>query len=91
MPGALHAAIRLARLPLTRNETADLAAELSAVRALLSGIRDVDTRDVPALGLPHRLAAAARDDSILPSLPQADALRNAPASTGGFVRVTKVL
>ena len=87
----LHAAAQLARIPLSPTETAALAAELSAVREMLTGIDAIATDDIRALTMPHSQPAPARLDRILPSLPLSEALRNAPDSTHGFVRVTKVL
>jgi aspartyl-tRNA(Asn)/glutamyl-tRNA(Gln) amidotransferase subunit C len=82
---------RLARLNLDETELLSLQGELNALIGYFADIQDIDTDGV----VPSSHAVAVQniwsDDVILDSLPQAEALRNAPLSKAGLFVVPTII
>jgi len=82
----------LARLALSDDENALFGAQLAAVLNYADQVCQLDTRDVPPTAHLLTPEAVDRPDQPRPSLPDADALANAPdAVPAGLFRVPRVL
>jgi aspartyl-tRNA(Asn)/glutamyl-tRNA(Gln) amidotransferase subunit C len=73
---------RLARLELADEEVDRLGAQLSAIIDAVSKVSELDLSDVPPMSHPLDMVNVLGDDEPRPSLPLADALRNAPDPDG---------
>ncbi len=84
----------LASLELTEAERARMLRDLNSILEYIGRLNQLDTTDVPPMAqVSAGMApdAAMRPDQARPSLPRADALRNAPQSDGEFFKVPKVI
>ena len=86
----LHIA-RLARIAVTDADVERLTAQLSGILDHFAALSKVDTEGIEPTAHPLPLFNVMRADSVAPSLPQDEALANAPASEEGFFRVRAVL
>jgi aspartyl-tRNA(Asn)/glutamyl-tRNA(Gln) amidotransferase subunit C len=73
---------RLARLGLSQEERDRLGRELSAILDAISKLQEVDTSRIAETAQVGELVNVWRDDVPEPSIPAAEALRNAPAGDG---------
>lgn len=93
----------LANLELTAEERERMAKDLSSILEYFTRLNDLNTDDVPPMAqvsdrygsaaqtAAERSAAVQREDAIVPCLPHAEALKNAPDTDGDFFRVPKVI
>jgi aspartyl-tRNA(Asn)/glutamyl-tRNA(Gln) amidotransferase subunit C len=81
----------LARLQVTEAELPQLAAEMGRILEHVARLQQLDTTGVPPTSSALAVAGVFRDDTPAPSLPQQEALRNAPAAHGGMFLVPKVV
>lgn len=82
---------RLAKLELTEEETAAFSADLNQVLSYVQQLEQWDTTGVEPMYHPLPVFDALRADVPGESLPNADALLNAPAQEEGQFRVPKVV
>jgi len=82
----LHVA-RLARLELTGPEVERLGGELGAILEAVSAVAELDLGGVSPTSHPLALVNVWGEDEPRPSLPVAEALRNAPDREGDAFRV----
>ena len=82
----LHVA-DLARLALTEEEVERLGGQLSAILEAVGKVAELDLSDVPPTSHPLELANVWREDEARTSLPQGEALANAPDPEAGAFRV----
>ena len=84
---------RLARLRVNKDEVARFGRDLSAVRAYMDMLREVDTGDVEATVHVQALVNVYREDAPGPSLALdvGEALRNAPRVHGNAFEVPLVM
>ena len=75
---------QLARLGLDDDERERLRQQLDAIIDHVSALAAVDTSSVTPTAQVGTLVNAWREDVVRPSLPQADALANAPRREGDF-------
>jgi aspartyl-tRNA(Asn)/glutamyl-tRNA(Gln) amidotransferase subunit C len=87
----------LANLELTDRERQRMLKDLNSVLDYIDRLNELDTSDVPPMaqvsvesGQPAGKPAW-RDDIPRPSLPHADAMKNAPETDGDFFKVPKVI
>lgn len=81
----------LARLALTPEEEATLAAQLGSILSYVEKLKEVDVTGVePTAHVAPRLNVT-RPDEIAPGLSHEDALRNAPAQANGLFVVPKIV
>lgn len=73
---------RLARLELADEEIDRLGAQLSQILDAVSKVSELDLTDVPPMSHPLDSVNVLGEDEPRPSLPLADALRNAPDPEG---------
>ena len=86
----LHIA-RLARVGVTDEEVGRMSEQLSHILESFQALQGVDTEGVPPTAQPNELRNVIKADKTRPSLPQEEALANAPAREGEFIRVRAVL
>ena len=81
----------LARLSLTPEEQTKLAAQLGHILGYIEKLKELDVTRVEPTAHAVPLVNVMRADGIRPSLPHADALRNAPAKANGLFIVPKIV
>ena len=81
---------KLARVRLTDDEKAQLAAQLGQILEHAARIGEVAADDVAPTASPIPRANIYRDDVVEPSLPVDEALRNAPDREGDRFRVPRI-
>lgn len=82
----------LANLELTPEERTRMVRDLSSILTYIDHLNALDTANVPSMAqVSTKYAGVAREDQIRPSLPHAEALKNAPETDGDFFKVPKVI
>ena len=81
----------LARLGISEAERLRFAEQLSGILDHFQALQALDTEDIPPTAQVLDLRNVMRPDEVRPSLPQSEALRNAPRAQDGFFRVQAVL
>ena len=81
----------LARLALSDDELSSLTDELSQIVGFVSQLSEINTDDVDPLAHPLDSQNVFREDTPVPSLKTADALRCAPRHDGEYFLVPAVL
>jgi len=81
----------LARLKLSEAEVTQFAGDLTVILDYINQLSRVDTSAIPAMGNALGGDTQGRPDSVCPSLPRDEALKNAPDTDGIFIRVPKVI
>jgi aspartyl-tRNA(Asn)/glutamyl-tRNA(Gln) amidotransferase subunit C len=82
----LHVA-RLARLEIPEDELATMQEQLSVILEAVGKVAELELADVEPTSHPLDLVNVWADDEPRPSLPQAEALANAPDAAEGAFRV----
>lgn len=82
---------KLARLELTDEEIALYGTQLGAILDYIAKLETLDVSGAEPLVHPAESANVFREDTPGPSLPRAEALRNAPERTDDFFIVPKVV
>jgi aspartyl-tRNA(Asn)/glutamyl-tRNA(Gln) amidotransferase subunit C len=82
----------LARLDLSDEEIDRMTVQLSAILDYAARLQELDTEAIPPTASVVPLQNVMRDDSVTPSLPREDVLRNAPDKDerGEFFRVRAI-
>jgi aspartyl-tRNA(Asn)/glutamyl-tRNA(Gln) amidotransferase subunit C len=81
----------LARLSLTPEEEQKFAAQLGQVLGYIEKLRQLDVSCVEPTAHATPLSNITRTDEVRPSLPNEEALRNAPAKANGLFLVPKIV
>ena len=81
----------LARLALTPEEEARFGAQLGGVLEYFEKLKQADVSGVEPMAHTMPLVNVTRPDQVRPSLPHAEALRNAPAAANGLFSVPKIV
>jgi len=93
----------LANLELTDQERQRMLKDLNSILDYIDRLNELDTSDVPPMAQisvrfgqveiepGSESAQASREDIPVPSLPHAEAMKNAPESDGEFFKVPKVI
>jgi aspartyl-tRNA(Asn)/glutamyl-tRNA(Gln) amidotransferase subunit C len=81
----------LARLGLTPEEERKFGAQLGQVLGYIEKLREVDVSAVEPTAHAVPMVNVTRADETRPSLPNEEALRNAPASASGLFIVPKIV
>ena len=81
----------LARIALTPDEEKKLGAQLGHILGYIEKLRELDVSNVEPMAHAVPLVNVTRADEIRPSLPPAEALRNAPRQAGGLFVVPKIV
>ena len=81
----------LARLHLTPDEEKKLGAQLGDILGYIEKLKKLDVTNVEPTAHPVPLVNVTRPDEVRPSLPQEEALRNAPKQDRGLFIVPKIV
>ncbi len=81
----------LAKLGLTAEEVETFREQLSAILDYAAILQRLDTDAIPPTASVLPLRNVMRADEAVPSLPQADALANAPSAEEGYFQVKAIL
>jgi aspartyl-tRNA(Asn)/glutamyl-tRNA(Gln) amidotransferase subunit C len=81
----------LARLELTPEEEQKFGEQLGHVLGYVAKLKELDVTGVEPTAHALPRVNVTRADATRPSLPHADALRNAPAQAGGLFVVPKIV
>lgn len=81
----------LARLTLTPEEETKLGAQLGNIIGFVEQLKSVDVSNVEPTAHAVPTVNVTRADEVRPSLPQDEAMRNAPAKSGGLFVVPKIV
>jgi aspartyl-tRNA(Asn)/glutamyl-tRNA(Gln) amidotransferase subunit C len=82
---------RLARLALSNAELERMREQLNGILGYIDTLRALDTAGVEPTSHAVPLVNVMREDDNRPSLPQAQALGNAPDRSGEFFRVPRII
>jgi aspartyl-tRNA(Asn)/glutamyl-tRNA(Gln) amidotransferase subunit C len=82
---------KLARLEVSEDEKTVFARQLSGILTHIDQLKALDTAGVEPTATVLPTDNVFRDDEVRPSLPQEQALANAPDQADGFFRVPKIL
>ena len=81
----------LARLHLTADEEKKLGAQLGHILGYIEKLKELDVTGVEPTAHAVPMTNVTRRDEIRPSLPHAEALRNAPKQANGLFIVPKIV
>lgn len=81
----------LARLALTPEEEAKLGDQLGNILHYIEKLNQLDVSNVEPTSHAVPLVNVTREDAVRPSLPNEEALRNAPAKANGLFLVPKIV
>lgn len=82
---------RLANLPLTDEEEEKYSKQLSETLDYVNKLEEIDTTNVEPTSQVTGLENVTRDDEVLPSLSQEEALKNAKSTYKGYFKVKAIL
>jgi aspartyl-tRNA(Asn)/glutamyl-tRNA(Gln) amidotransferase subunit C len=82
---------RLARIELTAAEEEKFGAQLSQILGYIEKLNQLDVSAIEPTAHAVPLVNVFRPDEVRPSLPNQEALRNAPASADGLFLVPKIV
>ena len=82
---------RLARLDLSEAERERMRVELDQILGHAERIQALELDDVPPTSHSIPLSNVLRPDEVRPSLPQAEALGNSPATEDGRFKVPRII
>ena len=93
MPGTFDVqyVARLARIELTAAEEEKFGAQLSQILGYIEKLNQLDVSAIEPTAHAVPLVNVFRPDEVRPSLPNQEALRNAPASADGLFLVPKIV
>ncbi|MFH1867450.1 MAG: Asp-tRNA(Asn)/Glu-tRNA(Gln) amidotransferase subunit GatC [Candidatus Omnitrophota bacterium] len=81
----------LARLKLKPEEEELFASQLNDILKYMDKLNKLDTKDVEPMSHAASLGNVFREDKVKDSLPNSEALKNAPSKEGKFFKVPKVI
>lgn len=87
----LKSLARLARLECTEEELRTFESQINEILSYAAQLNQVDTADTAPLNHPHLLSNVFRGDEITGSLLLEQVSRMAPASSGGLIKVPKII
>lgn len=82
---------RLARLELTPEEKERMRAQLDSILSYIDKLNELDTSAVEPTSHVIPMVNVMREDEVRPSLPQEEALANAPDREGEFFKVPRII
>lgn len=81
----------LARLELATDEVEPMAEQVGSILNYIDKLNELNTEGIPPTCHALAISNAFREDVVLPSLPQAEALSNGPLQNGEAFIVPKVI
>lgn len=82
---------QLAHLDLSEDEKKKFPEQLNQILQYMDKLNELDTTGVEPMSHPQELSNVFRKDEVQPSLPVEEALKNAPARSGNYFKVPKVI
>lgn len=82
---------QLAKLSFSEEEKARFTEQFNEILSFMEKLNELDTSNVEPLSHVIELQNVLREDTVIPSLPTEEALKNAPAKTDRFFKVPKVI
>ncbi|MGC9940241.1 MAG: Asp-tRNA(Asn)/Glu-tRNA(Gln) amidotransferase subunit GatC [Verrucomicrobiota bacterium] len=82
---------QLARIALTPDEERKLGSQLGNILGYIEKLRELDVSNIEPTAHAVPLVNISRPDAAIASLPQAEALRNAPSQANGLFIVPKIV
>ena len=87
----IHYVANLARIALSPEQEARLAAQLADILGYVKKLEELDVTGVEPMAHAVPLANVLRTDEVQPSIPQEAALANAPKQANGLFVVPKIV
>ena len=87
----IHYVANLARIALSPDQEARLAAQLGDILGYVKKLEELDVTGVEPMAHAVPLANVLRTDEVQPSIPQEAALTNAPKQANGLFIVPKIV
>ena len=87
----IHYVANLARIALSPDQEARLAAQLGDILGYVKKLEELDVTGVEPMAHAVPLANVLRTDEVQPSIPQEAALANAPKQANGLFVVPKIV
>ena len=87
----IHYVANLARIAVSPDQEARLAAQLGDILGYVKKLEELDVTGVEPMAHAVPLANVFRADEVQPSIPQQDALANAPKQVNGLFVVPKIV
>ena len=87
----IHYVANLARIALSPDQEARLAAQLGDILGYVKKLEELDVTGVEPMAHAVPLANVLRTDEVQPSIPQEAALANAPKQANGLFIVPKIV
>ena len=87
----IHYVANLARIALSPDQEARLAAQLGDILGYVKKLEELDVTGVESMAHAVPLANVLRTDEVQPSIPQEAALTNAPKQANGLFVVPKIV
>ena len=81
----------LARISLSKKETALFSKQLNSILKYMDKLNKLDTKKIKPMSHALNIVNVFREDKIRESLDRKDVLRNAPSAKEGFFQVPKVI
>ena len=85
-----HVAL-LSRLTFTEEEIQKFTKDLNSILEYIAKLEELDTKNVEPTSHSLKMSNIFRQDEVRPSLPQDDAIANAPDNEGGCFKVPKII
>lgn len=90
-PEEIAKVAHLARLQLNPHEVEQMASEVGAILTYIDKLNELNTDGIKPTTHALAITNAFRDDVVIPSLPQAEALANGPLQNGEAFVVPKII
>ncbi len=90
-PEEITKVAHLARLDLNPLEVAQMTDQVGAILSYINKLNELDTEGVTPTTHALAINNAFRDDVVIPSLPQSEALRNGPRQNGEAFVVPRII
>lgn len=81
----------LAHLRFSESEIENLQDDMNRVLTYMEKLNELDTENVEPLSHPNEMANVFREDELKQSIPNEEALKNAPEKENKFFKVPKVI
>lgn len=82
---------QLARIALSPEEEQKLSSQLNHILGYIEKLKELDVTGVEPTAHAFPLVNVSRPDEVRPSIPNEDALRNAPSKANGLFLVPKIV
>lgn len=90
-PDEVREIAALARLALSDGEVQRMAQDLDAILGYIDQVKELDTGDAEPMTHAVPFDCPLRDDVVVPSLPVAEILANAPRREASFFQVPRIV